>query len=194
MRFSLIPREERFFEFFEDSAANLVAASQLLTELFDNWDTSQARLSEIKEKEHQGDAITHQIMELLHRTFVTPIDREDIALLAHTLDDVMDFMDAAVEAMIVYRVTGPTPVAKELARIIHQCTAEVQHAMSDLKKAPNLKETMRHSIEINRLENEADRVLRIGLGQLFDDSTEVTDIIKWREIYESLESATDRCE
>ena len=193
-KFPFIPREEKFFELFEEGAHNAVKAAQRLKELVNTWENVEGRVSEITELEHEGDRITHQIMAQLHRTFVTPFDREDIALLAHSLDDVTDFIHAASDAMLIYKIDRPSQRAKELADIIVQAAAEVERALPQLRRRAQLKQVLERCVEINRLENMADRVFRSAVGELFDDSTDIAHVIKWREIYEHMESATDRCE
>ncbi len=193
-RFPFMPREEKFFGFFEESARNAVLAAQKLKELVDTWENVEGEVSEITELEHAGDTITHQIMQQLHRTFVTPFDREDIALLAHSLDDVTDFIQAAADAMLIYKVARPGERAKELADIIVQAAAEMERAMPQLRHRSRLRDILKQCVEINRLENLADRVFRTAIGELFDNTMNIPDIIKWREIYEHMESATDRCE
>jgi len=189
-----MPREEKFFGLFEESSHNVVEAAQGLKNMIDTWEHVEGRVSEITELEHQGDTITHQIMEQLHRTFITPFDREDIALLAHSLDDVVDFIHAAADAMFLYKVNSPGQKAKELADIIVQAATEVEKAMPCLRHRAELKQVLPYCVEINRLENMADRVYRSAIAELFNDSTDVAQIIKWREIYEHMETATDRCE
>jgi predicted phosphate transport protein (TIGR00153 family) len=189
-----LPREERFFDLFEEDARNMVKAAQGLKEMLDNWENVGIKVAEITELEHEGDSITHQIVALLHRTFVTPFDREDIAQLSHTMDDVTDFIHAAADALYIYKIDKPTKRAKELADIIVQAATEVGRAMPLLRHRSELKKIMEHCVELNRLENEADKVFRLALGELFEDSKDTTHIIKWREIYEHMESATDRCE
>ncbi|MBI4187784.1 MAG: DUF47 domain-containing protein [Chloroflexi bacterium] len=189
-----IPREEKFFELFEGSARNMVKAAQRLKELVDNWESVEASVGEITELEHEGDSITHQIMERLNRTFITPLDREDIVLLAHSLDDVTDFIHAAADAMFLYKVGRPNQRAKELTDIIVRSASEIEAAMPQLRRRAQLKQILERCVEINRLENMADRVFRSAIAELFDDTTDIPKIIKWREIYEHMESATDRCE
>lgn len=193
-RFPFIPREEKFFELFEGSAQNMVKAAQKLKQLIDTWENVGEKVSEITELEHEGDTITHQIMEQLHRTFVTPFDREDIALLAHTLDDVTDFIHATADAMFLYKIEQPSQRAKELSDIIVQATTEVERAMPQLRRRAELKQILERCVEINRLENMADRIFRSAMAELFTDTTDISKIIKWREIYLHMESATDRCE
>ena len=193
-KFPFIPREEKFFDLFEEGARNMVKAAQGLKEMVDTWQNVEGRVAEITELEHVGDTITHQIMAQLNRTFVTPFDREDIALLAHTLDDVTDFIHSAADAMLLYKVNHPSQRAKELADIIVQAASEVEKAIPQLRHRAELKQILERCVEINRLENMADRVFRSAMAELFDDSTDIAEVIKWREIYEHMESATDRCE
>ena len=193
-KFPFIPREEKFFDLFEGSAQNMVKAAQKLKHLVDTWENVGEAVSEITELEHEGDKFTHQIMEQLNRTFVTPFDREDIALLAHSLDDVTDFIHAAADAMFLYKIEQPSQRAKELSDIIVQAAIEVERAMPHLRRRSELKKIPERCVEINRLENMADRVFRAAMAELFTDTTDIAHIIKWREIYEQMESATDRCE
>jgi len=194
-RFSFMPREEKFRDLFIDSAQNMVKTAQELKDLVNAWDNVEERLKRITELEHNGDTITHEIMSRLYRTFFTSFDREDIALLAHSLDDVTDFIHATADAMFIYKVAQPTERAKELADIILQAALEVEQAMLLLKKRGiDLKQVLRYCVEINRLENVADRIYRSALGELFEDSCDFCRVIKWREIYEHMETATDRCE
>jgi len=194
VKFPFIPREEKFFGLFQESAQNMVKAARGLKEMVDTWEHVEGMVGEITELEHQGDTITHEIMARLHRTFVTPFDREDIALLAHSLDDVTDFIQAAADAMLVYNVDRPSQRAKELAEILVQATEEVEKVMPQLQKRVVLSRVLKQCVEINRLENVADRVFRSAMAELFADSPDMASVIKWREIYEHMESATDRCE
>ncbi len=194
VKFSLLPRESKFFDLFEESARNMLKTSQALREMLNAWELVEGKVAEITELEHAGDTITHQIVAQLHRTFVTPFDREDMAFLAHTMDDVTDFIHAAADAMLIYKINEPTTRSKELANIIVQATAEVEKAVHGLRRHTDLKRILERCVEINRLENMADRVFRAAMAELFDDSVDMAQVIKWREIYEHMESATDRCE
>ncbi len=194
VRLPFIPKEHKFFELFEESAQNTVKAAQALKEMVDDWQFVDSRVAEITEMEHRGDTITHQVISLLHRTFVTPFDREDIALLAHTMDDVIDFIHSAADAMFIYKIESPTERAKQLADIIVQGANEVEKAVRGLRKRSELKNIMEGCVEINRLENMADRVYRAAIAELFENTEDIALVIKWREIYEHMESATDRCE
>ena len=194
MRFPFIPREEKFFDLFQDSARNVVIAAHRLKEMVDTWERVEEMTGEITELEHKGDTITHEIIARVHRTFVTPFDREDIVQLAHSLDDIIDFIHAAADSMLLYKVDRPGKRAQELADIIVQSTEEVEKVMPRLRKRIVLSQVLKRCVEINRLENVADRVYRSAMAELFADSTDMAEIIKWREIYAHMESATDRCE
>ncbi len=193
-KFPFMPREQKFFDLFEASAQNIIKASKSLKEMLDSWQFIDSRIAEITELEHDGDSMTHDIISLLHRTFVTPFDREDIALLAHTMDDVLDFIHSAADAMFIYKIRKPTARAKELADIIVLAAVEMQKAVASLRHKGEFKQMLERCVEINRLENAADRVYRAAIGELFDKAKDMTEIIKWREIYEHMETATDRCE
>jgi len=194
-KFSFLPREGRFFILFEQSADNAAEVAKRLKEMLCDWQNHEKSIEGIIELEHKGDAVTHEIIALVHRTFVTPFDREDIALLAHSLDDIVDFIESAADAMNLYKIETPTDRAKELSDIILQVTEEVKRAIAELRQKVNLKDILKRSVEINRLENMADKVYRSALAELFQDSTrDIPYILKWREIYEYMESATDRCE
>jgi predicted phosphate transport protein (TIGR00153 family) len=158
------------------------------------WENVKERVGIINDLEHQGDAITHQIFEQLHRSVITPFDREDIALLAYSLDDVADFIHAAADAMLLYKVERPTNRAKELVDIIVQAVVEVEKAVSEMHDRIGRKELLKRCVEINRLENRGDRLYRSAMAELFDDSADIAGLIKWREIYNHMESVIDRCE
>ena len=194
-KFNLMPRGDKFFDLFEVSSKNMVKAAQSLKELICGWDCIDQKLEEMDKIEHQGDTITHEIMFQLNRSFITPFDREDIGLLAHSLDDVTDLIQATADTMVLYKVKEPGKRARELADILVQITTEVENVMPSLRHHnANLEKILNSCVEINRLENVADKIYRTALKELFEDSTDIADIIKWREIYEHMESATDMCE
>jgi predicted phosphate transport protein (TIGR00153 family) len=194
VKLSLIPKEHKFFDLFEESGKNISKAAKDLKDMIDSWQFLDSRMAEITELEHQGDSITHQIISQLHRTFVTPFDREDIAMLAHTMDDVLDFIHATADAMFIYKIDKPTQRAKELVDVIVLGAGEVEKAVAGLRNKNEFKQMLEHCVEINRLENMADRIYRAAIGELFEDTSDLAQIIKWREIYEHMESATDRAE
>ncbi len=179
---------------FEQSAHNAVKIAQQLRDMIHIWENVKERVGVIADLEHQGDAITHQIIALLHRTFVTPFDREDIALLARSLDDVTDFVYAAADAMLLYKVERPTSRARELSDIVVEVALEVERAVSEIRGRIERNRLLKRCVEINRLENVGDDVYRAAVAELFADSKDTTYLIKWRDIYEHMESAIDRCE
>jgi len=193
-KFSLVPQESKFYDLFVQSSRNVVEIAGALKDLLDNWQDVGTKVARITELEHKGDTITHQVMDLLYRSFITPFDREDISLLAHTLDDIADFIHAAADAMYIYRIKAPTKRSQELADILVEAAGEVEKAMVFLRFRSELKKAMEYCVDLNRLENEADDISRRALGELFEGGYDTTEIIKWREIYEHMESATDRCE
>jgi predicted phosphate transport protein (TIGR00153 family) len=190
-RFRLIPREEKFYDDFKMMAELLRQGARLLETMFAVDPPIAEKALEIKEVEHQCDFMTHEIIQRLNKTFVTPIDREDIHELARTLDDVMDAIDAAAALIPLYRIDKVRGGARELTRIIIQQTDEIRAAVEALEKKTGVLE---RSIEINRLENEADRIHQAAVGQLFDEEPNPVLILKWKEIFDLLEEATDACE
>jgi predicted phosphate transport protein (TIGR00153 family) len=184
-----------FYGLFEQETSNLVVAAEMLVDLFDNYENVEAKARQLKDLEHKGDTITHDIIQRLHRTFVTPIDREDITLLAHSLDDVMDFIEAAGRTAHLYGIAQPTERARELARIVARVTHKLNEAMPCLRRHDQFPKIIKQCVEINTLENEADDVQHAALAELFEVChLNACEVIKWREIYEHLESATDRGE
>jgi uncharacterized protein len=189
--FRWIPKEEKFYGDFIALADELKNGARLLEEMLapdrPTWDKAE----EIKEVEHKCDFLTHEIIQRLNRTFVTPIDREDIHTLARSLDDVMDAIDASASLVRLYRLDKVRFGARELAKIVTACTHEVQLALGGLEK---VKGVGNHAIEINRLENEADRLHDQAVSRLFDDERDPIVVMKWKETLDFLEDATDRCE
>ncbi len=193
-KLSLVPREKKFFALFEQGSQNALKVAQQLKEMVYVWENVKQRVWVINDLEHQGDAITHQIFEQLHRSVITPFDREDIALLAHSIDDVVDFIHAAADAMLLYKIERPTNRAKEMVDIVVQAVSEVEKAISEMHDRAGRKKLLNRCVEINRLENVGDGVFRSAMAELFDEAADFAGVIKWREIYEHMESVTDRCE
>ena len=197
MRLSLsfLPKENRFFFLLHQSAMNIQEEARRLQDLMENFENVPAKIQEIKDLEEFGDQIIHDITHSLHRTFVTPIDREDILTLAARLDDVVDAIDEAAHYTLEYKIEEPTDYAKQLSSIIVKCADELESAVSLLStKGSKLRDILPMSVEINRLENEADQVASRARGELFSGSYDVAHILKWRDIYDDLEQATDRAE
>jgi len=191
MKFSLIPKEEKFFKYFDESAANIFRAAKLMKEMVDNYTQADTKAKEIFDAEFEGDRITHEIIRSLNKTFITPFDREDIYNLASKLDDVLDLIEAVTDRMIVYKIEEPTLECRKLVGIILRMTEVITWSVSNLQSLGHVYD---HCIEINRLENEADRVTRDAIGRLFDEEKDPIAVIKWKEIYEKLEDTTDSCE
>jgi uncharacterized protein len=191
MAFRLLPREEKFYSDFQALADELKRGAATLEAMLAPdrpiWD----KADEIKEIEHQCDFLTHEIIQRLNRTFVTPLDREDIHELARSLDDVMDAIDAAATLIRLYRLDSVRFGARELARIITASTDQVHLALGALEQRKGL---TTHAVEINRLENEADRMHQQAVMRLFDDERDPLVVMKWKEALDFLEDATDRCE
>jgi uncharacterized protein len=189
--FRLIPREERFYDDFTAMAQQIRYGAELLDQMLQPdrpiWD----KADEIKEVEHKCDFLTHEIIQRLNRTFVTPLDREDIHTLARSLDDVMDAIDASATILRLYQIEAVRPGARELAHLVKQSAEQVVCAMQALEGRKGVAEC---AVEINRLENEADRAHQAAVQSLFKEERDAVVIIKWKEIFDFLEQATDRCE
>jgi predicted phosphate transport protein (TIGR00153 family) len=191
MAFRLIPREARFFDDFVAMAEQIRLAATMLEEMLAPEKPIWDKADQIKEVEHKCDFLTHEIIQRLHRTFVTPLDREDIHTLARSLDDVMDAIDASASVVRLYSIERVRPDARELARIIKASADEMVKALKALERRKGVAEP---AVEINRLENEADRVHEAAVRRLFQDERDPIEIMKWKEIIDFLEDATDRCE
>jgi len=191
VRFSLIPREEKFYDDFKMMADQLRHGARLLEQMIATDPPITEKAYEIKEVEHQCDFLTHEIIQRLNRTFVTPIDREDIHAMARTLDDVIDEIDNAAHLIPLYRIEKIRGGARELTRVILEQCDEIRAAMEALEKRKGI---MERTIEINRLENEADKIHKKAVGLLFDEERDPITVMKWKEILDVLERATDRCE
>jgi predicted phosphate transport protein (TIGR00153 family) len=187
----LIPKEERFYDDFIAMAEQIRAGAVMLDAMLAPdrplWD----KADEIKEVEHKCDFLTHEIIQRLNRTFVTPLDREDIHTLSKTLDDVMDSIDAAATVVRLYHIDSVRPGARELARLVHDSVQQVVKAVEALEGRRGVAEC---AVEINRLENEADRAHQAAVQALFREEKDAIVIMKWKEILDFLEEATDRCE
>lgn len=187
----LMPHEDGFHNMFVELAENVYRASQAMVTMLDNYSNPPADAEKIKAIEHTNDTITHTLMNKLNRTFITPFDREDIHELASKIDDVLDLTDAAASRLVTYRISQIRPGVADLARVLMAATKEVVSAVRVLEKK---EQTLGHCIEINRLENEADRQCRDLIATLFEQEKDPILIIKWKEVIEVLEIATDKCE
>jgi len=191
MAFRLIPREEKFYTDFQAFGDELMRGARLLEEMLAPEQPTWAKADEIKQVEHKCDLLTHEIIQRLNRTFVTPLDREDIHELASSLDNVMDAIDASAALVRLYRLDPVRFGARELARIVTAAAGQVRLALTALEKNKGL---MTHATEINRLENEADKLHQDAVSRLFNDERDPLLVMKWKETLDFLEDATDRCE
>ena len=187
----LIPRETKFFRMFSEVSENLTQGTRLLHDILKNPAQMEPRLQELQEIEHRGDDMTHRIITTLNQTFITPFDREDIHRLTSSLDDVLDFVNAAGVRLKLYKIKDPPPAAADLAALRVQQSEELARGVSLLEKSGLVLE---HCVEVNQLENEADRVSRKALADLFEHERDPIQLIKIKELYEVLESATDKAE
>ncbi len=192
MIFGLLPKEEAFFDLFKQAAHNVIEGSRLLKELMEDYTNVQQKIERIKEVEHIGDGITHDIALRLNQTFLTPLDREDIHDLASALDDILDAVEAVADRFAIYKITQPTESAIRLGDILHRASVAVGRGVDHI--AMSHEEVKEYSVQVNSLENEADRVSRDAISELFEKETNPIAVIKWKEIYETFEEGTDRCE
>jgi predicted phosphate transport protein (TIGR00153 family) len=191
VRFQIIPRQEGFYELFDRAASNLSEAAGLLLALLADFKDPEAVHAEIRQREHEGDEITHQIMRALNTTFVTPFDREDIHRLASGLDDVLDLTEAVSDLMVLHRIEQPLDEMRQQADVLFRATQQVENAMGRLKGFGGLEP---YWVEINRLENEGDRVYRKTVARLFSGEYKAMDVLKWKDLVDQLEAAIDKCE
>ena len=191
LHFRFFSRSKKFFDMFGEAARNVHQGAKALEQMLREFQGSADQWRAVEEYEHEGDKITHRIIQTLHQSSVTPTDREDIHKLAATLDDVLDLIEGAAFRMAMYKVNEPTPEAIRLAGIIVRCTEQIVQGVSAL---PDVDRIQAPCIEINRLENEADEVSRAAIAELFTGDAAPLDVIKWKEIYETMETATDKGE
>ena len=189
--FSLFPREEDFFVLFRKQAALVREGCSQLLEMVTAFDRLEERARQLKEVEHRADVVTHEIFERLNRTFITPLEREDIHQLASNLDDVLDGVEAIGSRVLLFQVGKPPAEAVRMATILTECAAQIEQGVDNLKQMNNL---ISFTMEINRLENEADGISRQVTADLFSGKHDLLDVMRWKEIYDRLEDAADKCE
>ena len=192
MIFGLLPKEEAFFDLFKQAAHNVIEGSRLLKELMEDYTNVQQKIEQIKEVEHIGDGITHDIALRLNQTFLTPLDREDIHDLASALDDILDAVEAVADRFAIYKIAQPTESAIRLGDILYRASVAVGRGVDHI--AMSHEEVKEYGVQVNSLENEADRVSRDAISELFEKEANPIAVIKWKEIYETFEEGTDRCE
>jgi predicted phosphate transport protein (TIGR00153 family) len=195
MSFSLIPKEQKFFEMFSRAAKNAVEAARTYKELVQDYTIEHPNFQKIRDLEHEGDIITHEVMDSLNRTFITPFDREDIHGLTSDLDNIVDAIQAVSDRMQMYHIDRKDPFILKLAEILEKAVREVEKAVREMADFKNARRVLDFCIEINRLENEGDSALTEAIRNLFRNGTkDPLEVIKWKEVYEITESAIDRCE
>ena len=190
----LTPKEFGFFDLFDQLAACGVEASQVFVQMLDNYGDLPAKVRRLREVEHQADEIGHHAMEMLHKTFVTPMDRDQIHRLVSRMDDVIDLTDSAGRRLVMYEVAAPTPELKDLAIVLHKATVQIEKAVKSLRTIKKSKGILECCIEINKLENDGDHIRDAVVAKLFKEETNAVEVLKWKEIYEDVEMAIDRCE
>jgi uncharacterized protein len=190
----LLPRETSFFDFFERHAEKTLEGVREFLSLATTSANIVAKAKRIKEIEHETDVITHHCVEALHKTFITPIERDDIYRLITKMDDIMDYVEAASERIWLYELDKMTAETKDLADVLVRAVEGVRRALRGLRDMKHAEEIIKQCIDVNRLENEADAILRSALARLFKEEKDPITVIKWKEVYENLEAATDRCE
>lgn len=190
----LLPRETSFFDYFERHAALTLEGAKEFLSLAATGANVGPKVKRIKELEHETDTITHQCVEALHTTFITPIDRDDVHRLISRMDDIMDFTDSAADRIALFDLHEMPRELKDLADVLVRSVQQIELAVKGLRDFKNADAVVRHCIDINRLENDADVLLRSALARLFREEKDPVTIIKWKEIYENVEAATDRCE
>ncbi len=193
MRFSLIPREEKFFDMLDEASTVLNRASDKFLDMVIKFDRLQERSNEIKEEEHACDKVVERIIKALDRTFITPLDREDIHTLATRLDDILDNMEETAHRFVAFRIEKPTPAAEAMARIIHECCGHLSEALRLCRDMQDVEGIQMRLREIGRLENEGDNIYRESDGVLFANPPDILLLIKWRELYSWLEETVDAC-
>jgi predicted phosphate transport protein (TIGR00153 family) len=193
-KWSLFHKDMKFFAFFEQQADNIVKMAQQLKDMVYVWQNVKERAGMLADMEQDGDAITHDIMTLMHRSFITPIDREDISSLAHSLDDIADRIHAVADTLYLYRIESPNDRAKELCDLILKATLEVKVGVAEINTKIRQPEALEASKNINQIENSGDVVYRTALAELFVHPNDIASLLKWREIYKKMESTIDGCE
>ncbi|MGH2682203.1 MAG: DUF47 domain-containing protein [Actinomycetota bacterium] len=190
-RFRLIPREESFYELYVQDGRLLGQAAELLRQIVESYDDVPAKVRRLHDIEHEADEVTHEIMRRLNTTFVTPLDREDIHELASRLDDVLDHLDAAGDLLVLHNIEKPLPEMKAQVELLVQAARTTEKAM---EKLPSFDQLSEYFVEINRLENEGDRIYRQAIADLFSGDYNAMDVLKWKDIIDELEAAMDELE
>lgn len=192
--FQILPAERGFYDWFEKGAGTARDAARLLANLLSDYHDVESRVAQIIELEHQGDFVVHEALNLLSRTFITPLEGDEIRALTSAVDDVIDWIEDAADALLLYDVQEPIPEVVKLANLLFEATEQITEAMPLLREKKTLPRIKAYTVEINRIENEADRILRSGLARLVRQRGDWFEFMRWKEILEKIEQATDMCE
>ncbi|HOO00056.1 MAG TPA: DUF47 family protein [Syntrophales bacterium] len=190
----LIPREEKFYDLFEELAEKIDEGARLFLDMLNNYDSFEPRLVKLKEIEHEADIITHRTYEKMHKTFLTPMDREDIYALVNKMDSILDMTEASAIRMSLYKIKAPAPELIEQAKLLNEATKRVKTIVRGLRDMKNAPLILENCVEINTIENAGDSILRTTMAKLFEQEKDPFELIKWKEIFERFEEALDVCE
>ena len=190
----LFSRRDRYYDLFEELADKIEEGGRIFSEVIHHFENSEPKVSKLKEVEHEADYVTHQVYQMLHRSFLTPLDREDIFALANKMDTILDLIESAAVRMQLYRVRAPVKELFELSRVLNESISEIKKIIYSVRNKQEAKTILRRCVEINTLENEADQILRAAMARLFEQEKDAIELIKWLEILQTIETATDVCE
>jgi len=190
----MIPKEEKFFDLFDELVNKIEEGGELFLDMVEHYEYSEPKIVKLKELEHEADVITHKTYEKMHKTFLTPIDREDIYDLVNKIDSILDMIEASAARMSLYKVKIPAKEIIEQAKILNKSIKKVKHIVHAMRNMKNAKMIIDSCVEINTLENEGDIVMRMTMTRLFEQEKDPIELIKWKEIFERIEEAIDVCE
>lgn len=190
----LLPREERFFDLFDQIADKVVLGTELLDDALRDYGHRVAASIRLRELEHAADLLVHETMDRLNKTFVTPLDREDILALTHVMDDVLDYAESSLDRMILYDIDRPVPFGQEMAGVLVRASQQIRQGVTGLRNFGDIRGILDPCVRINELENQGDALNRQALSTLFREQHDPIIVLKWREVYDHLETAIDRCE
>jgi len=190
----LIPKEEKFFDLFDELVNKIEEGGDLFLDMVENYEYSEPKIVRLKEMEHEADVITHKTYEKMHKTFLTPLDREDIYDLVNKMDSILDMIEASAARMSLYKVKVPAKEIIEQAKILNKSIKKVKQIVNAMRNMKNAKMIIDSCVEINTLENEGDIIMRMTMTRLFEQEKDPIELIKWKEIFERIEEAIDVCE
>jgi hypothetical protein len=190
----LLPREERFFDLFDQIADKVVLGTEVLDDALQDYGHRTTAALRLRELEHDADRLVHEAMDRLNKTFVTPLDREDILALTHVMDDVLDYAESSLDRMILYDIDRPVPFGQEMSGVLVRATQQIRQGVTGLRNFGDIRGILDPCVRINELENQGDALNRQALSTLFREQHDPIIVLKWREVYDHLETAIDRCE